>query len=71
MAPTELLARQHAATAARLLEPLGVRLAFLSGNVEDAGASAPSSRRSNPGRWTSSSARRPSSPTTSSTRALG
>jgi ATP-dependent DNA helicase RecG len=35
MAPTELLARQHAATAARLLEPLGVRLAFLSGNVED------------------------------------
>ena len=36
MAPTELLARQHAATAARLLEPLGVRLAFLSGNVEDA-----------------------------------
>jgi ATP-dependent DNA helicase RecG len=36
MAPTELLARQHAETAARLLEPLGVRLAFLSGNVEDA-----------------------------------
>jgi ATP-dependent DNA helicase RecG len=36
MAPTELLARQHAQTAARLLEPLGVRLAFLSGNVEDA-----------------------------------
>ncbi|MDA8426072.1 MAG: ATP-dependent DNA helicase RecG [Treponema sp.] len=36
MAPTELLARQHAATAARLLEPLGVRLAFLSGNVDDA-----------------------------------
>jgi ATP-dependent DNA helicase RecG len=36
MAPTELLARQHAVTAARLLEPLGVRLAFLSGNVEDA-----------------------------------
>jgi ATP-dependent DNA helicase RecG len=36
MAPTELLARQHATTAARLLEPLGVRLAFLSGNVEDA-----------------------------------
>jgi ATP-dependent DNA helicase RecG len=35
MAPTELLARQHAATAARLLEPLGLRLAFLSGNVED------------------------------------
>jgi ATP-dependent DNA helicase RecG len=36
MAPTELLARQHAQTAARLLEPLGLRLAFLSGNVEDA-----------------------------------
>lgn len=35
MAPTELLARQHAATAARLIEPLGVRLAFLSGNVDD------------------------------------
>ena len=36
MAPTELLARQHGETAARLLEPLGIRLAFLSGNVEDA-----------------------------------
>jgi ATP-dependent DNA helicase RecG len=36
MAPTELLARQHAATAALLLEPLGVRLAFLTGNVGDA-----------------------------------
>ncbi len=36
MAPTELLARQHAATAAMLLEPLGVRLAFLTGNVDDA-----------------------------------
>ncbi|HOX92077.1 MAG TPA: ATP-dependent DNA helicase RecG, partial [Spirochaetales bacterium] len=36
MAPTELLARQHAETAASLLEPLGVRLAFLSGNVADA-----------------------------------
>lgn len=35
MAPTELLARQHADTAARLLEPLGIRLAFLSGNVSD------------------------------------
>lgn len=35
MAPTELLARQHADTAAALLEPLGVRLAFLSGNVTD------------------------------------
>jgi ATP-dependent DNA helicase RecG len=36
MAPTELLARQHADNAARLLEPLGVRLAYLSGNVADA-----------------------------------
>lgn len=36
MAPTELLARQHAATAARLVEPLGVRLAFLTGNLRDA-----------------------------------
>jgi len=36
LAPTELLARQHADVAARLLEPLGVRLAFLSGNVADA-----------------------------------
>jgi ATP-dependent DNA helicase RecG len=33
MAPTELLARQHAENAARLLEPLGVRVAFLTGNV--------------------------------------
>lgn len=35
MAPTELLARQHAESAARLLEPLGVRPAYLSGNVRD------------------------------------
>jgi ATP-dependent DNA helicase RecG len=35
MAPTELLARQHAATAAKLVEPLGIRLAFLTGNVDD------------------------------------
>jgi ATP-dependent DNA helicase RecG len=33
MAPTELLARQHAEGAARFLEPLGVRLAFFSGSV--------------------------------------
>jgi len=33
MAPTELLARQHADNAARLLAPLGVRLAFYSGSV--------------------------------------
>ena len=39
MAPTELLARQHADNAARLLEPLGVRLAFLTGNLKAAGRS--------------------------------
>ncbi len=33
MAPTELLARQHAENAARLLAPLGIRLGFLSGNI--------------------------------------
>jgi ATP-dependent DNA helicase RecG len=33
LAPTELLARQHAENAARVLEPLGVRIAFLSGSV--------------------------------------
>jgi len=37
MAPTELLARQHAETAARFLEPLGLRIAFLSGNVKAGG----------------------------------
>ena len=37
MAPTELLARQHAENAARLLEPLGVHIAFLTGNVKAKG----------------------------------
>jgi ATP-dependent DNA helicase RecG len=37
MAPTELLARQHAENAARLLEPLGVHIAFLTGNIKAAG----------------------------------
>jgi ATP-dependent DNA helicase RecG len=37
MAPTELLARQHAESAARLLEPLGIRPAFLTGNIKAAG----------------------------------
>ncbi|MDR2397283.1 MAG: ATP-dependent DNA helicase RecG [Spirochaetaceae bacterium] len=37
MAPTELLARQHGETAARLLEPLGVRCGFLSGNLKAQG----------------------------------
>jgi ATP-dependent DNA helicase RecG len=36
MAPTELLAQQHADNAARLLEPLGVRVAFLAGNIKTA-----------------------------------
>jgi ATP-dependent DNA helicase RecG len=40
MAPTELLARQHAENAARLLEPLGVRPAFLTGNLRASGRSA-------------------------------
>lgn len=33
MAPTELLARQHADNAARLLEPVGIRTAFLTGSL--------------------------------------
>ncbi|MDR3020728.1 MAG: ATP-dependent DNA helicase RecG [Treponema sp.] len=37
MAPTELLARQLAENAARLLEPLGVNVAFLTGNIKTAG----------------------------------
>jgi ATP-dependent DNA helicase RecG len=37
MAPTELLARQHAENAARLLEPLGMCIAFLTGNIKAAG----------------------------------
>jgi ATP-dependent DNA helicase RecG len=37
MAPTELLARQHAENAARLLEPVGMRVAFLTGNVKSGG----------------------------------
>ena len=37
MAPTELLARQHAENAAKLLEPLGMRIAFLTGNIKSSG----------------------------------
>ena len=37
MAPTELLARQHAENAARLLEPLGLRPALLAGSIGAAG----------------------------------
>ncbi|NIZ47302.1 ATP-dependent DNA helicase RecG [Entomospira nematocerorum] len=33
LAPTELLARQHAQTAQRLLAPLGLEVSFLSGNI--------------------------------------
>jgi ATP-dependent DNA helicase RecG len=39
MAPTELLARQHAENAARILEPLGLRPAFLTGNIKTTGRS--------------------------------
>lgn len=34
LAPTELLSRQHAENAAKLLEPLGVKVAFLTGNIK-------------------------------------
>ena len=37
MAPTEILARQHAETTATLLGKLSVRVAFLTGNVKAAG----------------------------------
>ncbi|MCR5289459.1 MAG: ATP-dependent DNA helicase RecG [Treponema sp.] len=37
MAPTELLARQHAENAASLLAPLGIRIAFLTGNLQSKG----------------------------------
>jgi ATP-dependent DNA helicase RecG len=40
LAPTELLARQHAENAARLLEPLGIRPCFLTGNIKAAGRKA-------------------------------
>ena len=34
LCPTEILARQHAQTAAKLLEPLGVRIALLTGSLK-------------------------------------
>ena len=38
LSPTELLSRQHAENAARLLEPIsGVRLAYLTGNIQAKG----------------------------------
>ena len=40
LAPTELLARQHAENAATLLEPLGIRPAFLTGNIKAPGRRA-------------------------------
>ncbi|MDR1248218.1 MAG: ATP-dependent DNA helicase RecG [Treponema sp.] len=39
LAPTELLARQHAENAARLLEPVGIKPAFLTGNLKASGRS--------------------------------
>ena len=38
MAPTEILAEQHAQSLARLLEPLGVRVALLTGGMKAAAA---------------------------------
>lgn len=40
LAPTELLARQHAENAAKILEPLGLSVAFLTGNIKAAGRNA-------------------------------
>ena len=37
MAPTEILARQHAETTSRMLDSLGIRTAFLTGNVKASG----------------------------------
>jgi ATP-dependent DNA helicase RecG len=37
LAPTEILARQHAQTAAKLLAPAGIRLAYLTGNLKAQG----------------------------------
>lgn len=37
LAPTELLARQHADNAAKRLGPLGVKVAFLTANIKSAG----------------------------------
>ncbi|MCQ2584269.1 MAG: ATP-dependent DNA helicase RecG [Treponema sp.] len=37
MAPTEILAKQHAETAAKLLGPLGISVAFMSGSLKSSG----------------------------------
>lgn len=34
LAPTEILAKQHAQNAAKMLEPLGINVAFLTGNIQ-------------------------------------
>lgn len=34
LAPTEILAKQHAENAAKMLQPLGVNVAFLTGNIQ-------------------------------------
>ena len=46
MAPTELLARQHAENAARYLEPLGIHIAFLTGSIRNAPSVRPDDTRS-------------------------
>ncbi len=37
MTPTEILAKQHAENAANLLSPLGIKIAYLTGNVKQKG----------------------------------
>ncbi len=37
LAPTELLARQHAENAAKLLSPIDIKVAFLTGNLKSSG----------------------------------
>ncbi|MBR4012519.1 MAG: ATP-dependent DNA helicase RecG, partial [Spirochaetaceae bacterium] len=37
LAPTEILSKQHAENASKILEPLNVRIAFLTGNINTAG----------------------------------
>ena len=50
MAPTEVLARQHQATLARLLAPCGLHPALLTGRERGAGApAAPGRDRERPG----------------------
>lgn len=37
LAPTEILSKQHAENASKLLEPLNIRIAFLTGNINTTG----------------------------------